>query len=356
LPKPCPTGKRFTQLDPILSIPQQLCLHTNTALKLSCEFLIEFEKKIWYKILSILNQNIGKYMKFISFLFTLFLLATGVQLQAEPNSLEKYIITLECIDFQPDCTNFHLSNGTVYSSTLLPCENELLQQWKAGTAIDMSVHEEVRIKSLSLIDLGSKILYFPQVTLKFFENLPTIEKIEKARNLKYPSIKFFDCYLLLSDGSYWTTYYFDDFQSWKVGDHINISYVVNHDAQDDKDSSKVTMINYDRIQARDFDSSYHFFKPASEVSEESYLTIQKIEKRKEYVWSSYFTVFLTLSDKSRWKTTLSDKEDEEKLERWFEGDKVILPKLVDDVLSIANYSIISTDIEADAAVYFNRIK
>jgi hypothetical protein len=295
-------------------------------------------------------------MKFISFLFTLTLLATEVQeLQAEPNSLEKYIITLESIDFKPDYTHFRLSNGTVYSSTLLSVENKLLQLWNTGDTIDIIVNEEE--KSLSLIDIDSKILYFPQVTLNLFENLPAIEKIEKGRNLKYPSIKIFDCHLLLSDGSSWTTYYFDDFQFWKVGDHINISHVVNHDAQDDKDSSKVTMINYDLIQARDFDSSYHSFKPAPEVSEESYLTIKKIEKRKENKWSSYFTAFLTLSDRSRWKVNLSDKEREEKFELWFEGDKVLYGRDEDhDYISITNYSIISIDIEADATLYFNRIK
>ncbi len=289
------------------------------------------------------------------------LLAIGVQLQAEePNALQKYTITLDRVEFQPDATYVHLSNGAVYSNTLLPSENELLKLWNPGDHIDAEINIG-KIKSLSLIDLDAKILYSPQVALELSsqKNLPTIEKIEKSRNLELASIKVFDSNLLLSDGSSWVSHYEDYFRYWKVGDHINISYAPHDRGSEQEDGDEfnyVGMINCDLVQVKDYDSSAAEFKTAPAISQEQFPTIQKIEVRKEFEWSSVPTAFLILSDRSRWKTSLYNKKDAQKLEVWFVGDKVIYDKYERVFTSITNYSIISIDMDADAAIYFEAIK
>lgn len=285
-------------------------------------------------------------MKAFSMICAFVLLAIGVQLQAEePSSLQKYTITLDRVEFQPNATYFYLSNGTVYSNALLPIENELLKMWNPGDYLDSIVMEEL-FESLRLINLDAQIMYLPQVVLESFEHLPTIEKIEKVRNLEFHMLKEFDRVLVLSDGSSWVSSYDDDFNMWKVGDHINISYVSN-DGDGDSAVGSVKLSNYDLIQAKNYDSSYDTFKP--KISTQDFPTIQNIKR-------TYSTVFLALSDGSRWASRVYDKEDEQKFEGWFVGDKVIYKKDDPDFCAITNYCIIARDIEADATIYFDQIK
>ncbi len=285
-------------------------------------------------------------MKAFSTICAFVLLAIGVQLQAEePNALQKYTITLDRVEFQPDATYFYLSNGTVYSNALLPIENELLKMWNPGDHVDSVVMEEV-FESLRLINLEAQIMYLPQVALESFEHLPTIEKIEKVRDLEYHMLKDFDRVLELSDGSSWVSSYDDDFNTWKVGDHINISYVSNG-RDGDSAVGSVKLSNYDLIQAKNYDSSYDTFEP--KISTQDFPTIKKIER-------NYSTVYLTLSDGSRWKSRVYDKEDEQKFEVWFVGDKVIYEKDDPAFCAITNYCIIARDIEAEATIYFERIE
>lgn len=278
-------------------------------------------------------------------IFSFILITFGIQLQAEDLNLEKYHTTLDHVEFQSDVTYLYLSNGTIYSYTLL--KNEILQLWNIGDHIDVAIDERNQ-GSLLLQNLDSKIKYFPQVTLELasLQNLLTIERIDVVRNLEFASIQSFKSNVLLSDGSSWERYFSDDLYYWREGDRILIS------AYDDS----VTIINWDLIQTVKYESGENYFRPVITISIEKYPTIQKIEIRKEDKWSSYPTATLTLSDGSRWRCTLYEK-DAAKLEIWFIGDRVI----VDDrdhssYASLTNYNIISTNMFADASLYFDLVK
>lgn len=308
--------------------------------------------------MTILSRTTRGIMKTF-FTVSMYILLTFGSLTAAEESidLKKHLTTLDHVEFQSDRAFLCLNNGEVYSRSLLTCENEILKLWNAGDRIAIDI--DVKNQGLLLLrNFDAKIMYVPQMTLEpgLEQNLLTIEKVEKVRNLKYPSIILYDYQILLSDGSFWKTDFIDDLLLWKEGNRIIISYIPDEEDDFDSENDFVTIINYDLVQTEKYKSSLDDFSPATPISLEKFPTIQKIEKRKEYEWSIAMSYYLTLSDKTCWKATLWNIKNEEKLDKWFVGDRLIIDDKNLSFIFITNYTHISKDMHADATVYFESVK